>query len=87
MKHTHLITLGLGLAVALGCGGVEKTEMVPMEKVPNPVLTSAKEKLPDVKFDTAWKTKDGNFEVRGKTAAGKVRDIQVSPDGKVLEVD
>ena len=87
MKNMHLITLAFVFAFAVGCGGVEKTEMVPIEKVPEPVMASAKEKLSDVKFDTAWKTKDGNFEVRGKTAAGKVRDIQVSPEGKVLEVD
>jgi hypothetical protein len=50
-------------------------------------MTSAKGKLPEVKFDTAWKTRSGNFEVRGKTAAGKVRDVQVSPEGKIIEVD
>lgn len=70
-----------------GCGELlEKTEMVPIEKVPPAVMKTAQEKLPDVKFDTAWKDKDA-YEVRGKSADGKVRDIKVSPAGEVLEVD
>ncbi|HEV7226298.1 MAG TPA: hypothetical protein VGN42_26560 [Pirellulales bacterium] len=66
--------------------------MVPIGEVPAPVLESAKKKLPDVKFDTAWKEhekEDGEevFEVRGKTKGGKTRDIKVTASGKVLEVD
>ena len=60
--------------------------MVPIDEVPETVMKSAAEKLPDVKFDTAWKEGD-DYEVRGKTKDGKVRDVRVSPDGKVLEVD
>ncbi len=71
-----------------GCGGkIEKTEIVPLDKVPQPALKAAETKLPDVKFETAWKTKDGNYEIRGKTASGKVRDIQVTASGDVKEVD
>ncbi|MEJ7593259.1 MAG: PepSY domain-containing protein [Planctomycetaceae bacterium] len=50
----------------------------------------ARDKLPGVKFDTAWTEKDGDktvYEVRGKSSDGKTRDIKVSPEGKVLEVD
>ncbi len=47
----------------------------------------AKDELPGVKFEQAWKTPGGNFEVRGKGQNGKVRDIQVKPDGEVVEVD
>jgi uncharacterized membrane protein YkoI len=74
-----------------GCGeSLEKTEMVPIEKVPEPMMKVAKEKLPGVTFDTAWTEKEGDktvYEVRGKSADGKTRDIKVSPDGQVLEVD
>ena len=74
-----------------GCGEVfEKTEMVPIDKVPEAIMKVAKEKLPGVKFDTAWKEKDGDktvYEVRGKSSDGKTRDIKISPDGSVLEVD
>ena len=78
----------LALLFVVGCG--EKTptgENVPLDKVPEPVMTVAKEKLPDVKFEQAWKTPNGNYEVRGKEKNGKVRDIQVKPDGEVVEVD
>lgn len=70
----------------VGCDSFEKTEMVPINEVPETVMKAAQEKLPDVKFDTAWKEKDG-YEVRGKTKDGKVRDIRVAPDGRVIELD
>jgi hypothetical protein len=60
--------------------------MVPIDKVPETVMKTAQEKLPDVKFETAWKEGEA-YEVRGKSKDGKVRDVRVSPEGKVLEVD
>ena len=81
----------LVLAGLIGCGEIfEQTEMVPIDKVPESVMKVAKEKLPGVKFDTAWTEKEGDkivYEVRGKSADGKTRDIKVSPSGEVLEVD
>ena len=74
-----------------GCGeSFEKTEMVPIGNVPETVMKVAKEKLPGVKFDSAWTEKEGGktvYEVRGKSADGKTRDIKVMQDGMVLEVD
>lgn len=83
---------GLLIFLAAGCGeALKPTEMVPLDKLPEPVLKTAQEKLPDVKFDTAWKEQDKEgeevFEVRGKTSGGKTRDIRVTASGKVLEVD
>lgn len=92
MRATRWI-VGTLLLIAVGCGEVlEPTELVPIEKVPDAAMKTAREKLPDVKFDTAWKEheqEDGEevFEVRGKTANGKTRDIKVTAGGKVLEVD
>ena len=78
----------IACCILAGCEQkVEKTEMVPLDQVPPAALKAAKEKLPDVKFESAWKTKNGNFEVRGKTASGKVRDLQVTEAGTVVEVD
>ena len=75
-------------ALAAGCGEDRgKFENVPLEKVPEPVMKSAKGALPDVTFDQSWKKPNGNYEVRGKTKTGKVRDVQVTPDGTVVEVD
>jgi len=91
-KH-HFATVFLCLLAGLvtGCSeALEKTEMVPIDKVPESVMAVAKEKLPGVEFDTAWIEKEGNetfYEVRGKSADGKTRDIKVSPEGKVMEID
>ncbi len=77
------------LAVCLflqGCGD-PKTETVDLKNVPEPVMKVAKEQLPDVKFEEAWKTQSGNYEIRGKQPNGKVRDVQIKPDGTVVEVD
>ena len=89
--RASLIIPSVLMLLITGCGeAFEKTEMVPIEKVPEPVMKVAKEKLPGVKFDTAWTETEGDktvYEVRGKSADGKTRDIKVSPDGSVLEVD
>ena len=92
MRHTAWVG-GLLILLASGCGeSLENVTMVPLEKLPEPVMKTAKEKLPEVKFDTAWKEPEKEngedvFEVRGKTSGGKTRDIKVSASGKVLEVD
>ena len=86
----------LMLSLAIGCGKLsaceaEQTEMIPIDKVPAAVMDKAKEELPGVTFDTAWKEQEGNvefFEVRGKTKEGKTRDVKISSDGKnVVEKD
>lgn len=93
MKRQSLAIASLCLVTVLvsGCSETyEKTEMVPVDKVPEAVMSVAHEKLPDVKFDTAWIENEGGeifYEVRGKSGDGKTRDIKVSPDGKVLEID
>jgi len=75
--------------LAIGCGGRhESDEVVPIDKLPSAALKAAQEKLPGVKFDTAWKEKGTDaYEIRGKTKDGKMRDAKVTSDGKVLEVD
>ena len=80
-----LLALILCLAL-IGCGD-SKTETIPLKDVPEPAMKAAKEKLSDVTFEQAWKTKGGNYEIRGKTKTGKVRDVQVTPEGKIVEVD
>ena len=62
-------------------------DVVPLEKLPPAVLKAAQSKLPEVKFDSAWKTANGGYEVRGKAKTGKIHDVQVSEAGEVLEVD
>ena len=76
------------LLVSAGCGeDHSQSANVPLEQVPEPVIKVAKEKLPGVTFEQAWKTRKGNYEVRGKAKDGKVRDIQIAPSGEVIEID
>ena len=86
MRHARMLLLLL----VLGCGGCSdkpKGENVTLDQVPELVMKGAKEKLPGVKFEQAWKTPNGNYEVRGKEKSGKVRDVQAKPDGTIVEVD
>ena len=83
MRHRWI----LAILLIAGCSERPKGENVLLEQVPESVMKVAKEKLPGVRFEQAWKTPNGNFEVRGKTQNGKVRDIQLKPDGTVVEID
>jgi hypothetical protein len=47
----------------------------------------AKEKLPDMNFDKAWKNPAGDFEIAGKMKNGKIREIDIKPDGTVVEIE
>lgn len=84
MRFTMMALL---VAFAVGCGDRSKDVNVPLDQVPEPAMKVAKEKLTDVKFEQAWKRPNGNYEIRGKAKNGKVRDIQVKPNGEVVEVD
>ncbi len=78
-------------ALVAGCGGEKELETpVKIEEVPPALVKVAEKELPGVKFDSAYKEKkDGKdvYELRGKTKEGKIRDIEVNADGKVIEVD
>lgn len=84
MKRALFLSAFLVLA---GCGGKPKPELIPLEKVPEAIRTTAKETLPQVEFDQAIRRPDGGYEVRGKDASGKVRDVEFSADGKVIEIE
>lgn len=87
MKIRVLVAL-LSLVVAAGCGET-KREVVTMrlEDVPPELMAIAKEKLPGVAFDTAFKKASGTIEIRGKAKNGKIREVDIRPDGTVEEVE
>jgi hypothetical protein len=84
----RLLTV-LMLLVAAGCGSStsEKKEPLALDQVPENVMKVAKEKLPDVTFERALKKPNGEFEVIGKDKKGKVREIDIKPDGTVTEIE
>lgn len=81
-----LIALG-----SLGCEADREPEkIVPMAEVPARALEVARQKLPGIQFNKAWKVSDEGkdaFEIRGVDKVGKIRDIRVTAGGEVLEID
>ena len=82
------LLLGASAIALTGCGeqSGQKTAM-DIKDVPPEIMKVATEKLPGVAFDTAWKKANGNYEVRGKAKNGKVREIDIRPDGSVEEIE
>jgi uncharacterized membrane protein YkoI len=84
MRHFSFCAL---VCLVVGCGSTSSGELIPLDKVPESMLTTAKEKLPEVQFESALKRSDGTYEVRGKDKQGKVRDVEFSATGEVLEIE
>ncbi len=82
------LLLGSSAVAVCGCGEAagQKTTL-DLKDVPADIMKVAKEKLPDVTFDTAWRKANGSYEVRGKAKNGKVREIDIRPDGSVEEIE
>ena len=82
----------LFLSLAVGCSKAPgpKDQVVPLEQVPQAAVEAAQKRLPDVKFQTAWKKKIGDediYELRGKNAQGRVREAEVYADGRIYEIE
>lgn len=79
------------LLIVCGCGEeVESLDPVPLEKLPPGSMEAATKALPDVKFDRARKARFNGkdaFEIIGKDKRGKVREVEVSTSGQILEVE
>jgi hypothetical protein len=81
----------LVLLAAWGCGEeVTRIEPVALDKLPAGSLEMAKSQLPDVTFDRARKVKFNGadaYEIVGKDKRGKIREVEVSTTGKLLEIE
>jgi hypothetical protein len=85
----------LGLVLLSSCCGCGAKPEVPnpevsLDEVAPELLQVATKTLPGVKFESARKKKVGGeevFEIRGKLPNGKVREVEVSVSGKVVEVE
>src|SRR5262245_28816281 len=78
--------------VFVGCKGeaFEQEETLPLDKVPPAVMKTAKEQLPEVTFQQAFKFEaEGKvvIEVRGTDPAGKLREVEVFESGELFKVE
>lgn len=58
-----------------------------IEDVPPELMKIAQKELPGVTFDAVWRKPSGTLEIRGKAKNGKVREVEVRPDGSIEEVE
>ena len=83
--------LAIVVLLACGCGDeMAPMEPVPLDKLPAGSMEAATKALPDVKFDRARKAKFNGqdaFEIIGKDKRGKVREVEVSTSGAVLDIE
>ena len=74
-----------------GCAAKEaETTVVPLAEVSPELVAVAQKTLPNVKFKSARKIQvDGEdvYEIRGTMPNGKVREVEVSASGKVIEIE
>ncbi len=90
--RTLLFLLPIVAASVVGCGSerVEDEKPIALGEIPAPVLKVAREQLPGVEFSQAWVgTVDGRpaYEIRGTNDRGKVRELKITDEGKVLEIE
>lgn len=71
----------------IGCQTKQMPKMIPLDEVDPSILIKAKEALPEVKFDNAVRKSDGGLEIRGKDPQGRIRDVDFSAKGAVVEIE
>ena len=82
------------MASICGCGedadidDVAKVkQLLPMDQVPAAVLKAAKHEAPGLTFfaaSTGTYQGQKSIELRGRTKSGQIKEVAVSPEGKVL---
>jgi hypothetical protein len=75
------------LVAVSGCSEASKAERLAIDDVPDNLMTIAKDKLPGVTFDQAIVKSNGVYEIIGKDNKGKTREIELSPEGEVVEIE
>ena len=78
----------LVLVLTVGCGGGEgKKTPIPFDQVPDKILKTAQETLPDVKFNRAQKKANGDYEIIGKNQKGQTKEVEITPAGEVIGIE
>jgi hypothetical protein len=93
MRKPALIVSLLAVVVLIGLicfiylGPTSREGLVPLDQLPDGYLSIARKELPQVNFDKVWRLRNGNYEIRGKDAKGKAREVELDANGRIVEVD
>lgn len=92
MKTKLFTTFALCLIFQSGCGNdlPEPDKLVSLESIPKNLMEIATKELPGVKFYEAFEMKfDGKsgYEIRGKDNRGRVREIELTTEGEIMEIE
>ena len=90
-RHASIMaSMVAGITAIAGCGSAQPpaaTVPVAFEDLPPAFVKTAKKELPGVRFDSAFRKPNGTLEIRGREKNGKVREVEIRPDGTVEEVE
>jgi hypothetical protein len=76
------------IVVLAGCGSKPAAApSVAIEDLPPAFVQTAKQRFPRVKFDEVFRKPDGTLEIRGREKNGKIRELQLRPDGTIIELE
>ena len=85
------LAASLLVMLCIGCGSEPAATTVISISELRPELTKAAQKaMPGVTLDSAHKIQvngEDAYQIRGKLPTGKVREVNVTPSGKVIEVN
>ena len=92
------VTLLLLALLPIGCGerAEESSRMarrtMTVDTIPEVPKAAAEKALPEITFEDAWANVDSDgeihsFELRGRTDNGRIREVRVSLEGEVLEME
>lgn len=73
-----------------GCGAPQPSatlEPLTLKDIPPAFIETAKKELPGVQFDSVFRKPNGTLEIRGREKNGKVREVEIRPDGTIEEVE
>jgi hypothetical protein len=97
-RSANLLRAAAALALlGPGCGdSAPRPEtarrVIEVGQLPPEVIGAAKKQLPDIAFDEAWTNVGAtgaiaSYEVRGRAPNGRIREVKVSPEGQILEME
>jgi hypothetical protein len=80
------------LLAAGGCSSSTSGDQpLTLDQVPANIRAAADaeraKSLPDVKFESAARHSNGGYEIRGKGKNGKIRDVELDANGKLIEIE